>query len=84
MKVGVLALQGDFREHARTLSDAGATPREVRTVADLAEVDRLIIPGGESTTIGKLSNDFGLLEACLAGAGSPPSEDDRHLLCQIT
>ena len=61
MKVGVLALQGDFREHARTLSDAGATPREVRTVADLGDVDRLIIPGGESTTISKLAHLYGLV-----------------------
>jgi len=62
MKVGVLALQGDFREHARTLSDAGATPREVRSVGDLGEVDRLVIPGGESTTISKLAHLYGLVE----------------------
>jgi len=62
VKAGVLALQGDFREHARTLSDAGATPREVRTVADLGEVDCLIIPGGESTTISKLAHLYGLVE----------------------
>lgn len=62
MKAGVLALQGDFREHARTLSDAGATPREVRTVADLGEVDCLIIPGGESTTISKLAHLYELVE----------------------
>ena len=62
MKAGVLALQGDFREHARTLSDAGATPREVRTVGDLGEVDCLIIPGGESTTISKLAHLYGLVE----------------------
>lgn len=62
MKAGVLALQGDFREHARTLSDAGATPREVRTVADLGEVDCLVIPGGESTTISKLAHLYGLVE----------------------
>ncbi|MEX2101433.1 MAG: pyridoxal 5'-phosphate synthase glutaminase subunit PdxT [Actinomycetota bacterium] len=61
MKVGVLALQGDFREHVRTLADAGATPLEVRTPADLAEVDGLVIPGGESTTIGKLAVSAGLV-----------------------
>jgi len=51
MKVGVLALQGDFREHGFVLADVGATPVEVRTVDELAEVDALVIPGGESTTM---------------------------------
>jgi 5'-phosphate synthase pdxT subunit len=55
LKVGVLALQGDFREHVRVLATAGAVPVEVRTVAELADVDRLVIPGGESTTIAKLA-----------------------------
>ena len=55
MKVGVLALQGDFREHVRVLATAGAVPVEVRTVAELADVDSLVIPGGESTTIAKLA-----------------------------
>ena len=62
MKVGVLALQGDVREHARTLSEAGAMPVEVRTPDDLEGVDGLVIPGGESTTIGKLMTRFGLME----------------------
>ena len=56
MKVGVLALQGDFREHVRVLATAGAVPVEVRTSAELADVDRLVIPGGESTTIAKLAH----------------------------
>ena len=51
----MLALQGDFREHARVLADAGATPVEVRTAEQLAGVDCLVIPGGESTTMGKLA-----------------------------
>ena len=55
-KVGVLALQGDFREHVRVLTAAGAVPVEVRTPAELADVDRLVIPGGESTTIAKLAH----------------------------
>ena len=55
MKAGVLALQGDFREHARVLDAAGASPVEVRTAAELQEVDLLVIPGGESTTMGKLA-----------------------------
>jgi 5'-phosphate synthase pdxT subunit len=62
VKAGVLALQGDFREHARVLADSGAVPIEVRSVAQLAEVDCLIIPGGESTTIGKLARADGLVE----------------------
>jgi 5'-phosphate synthase pdxT subunit len=73
MKAGVLALQGDFREHARALADAGATPLEVRTVEDLARVDALVIPGGESTTISKLARSAGLVEPIRerAAAGMP-------------
>jgi 5'-phosphate synthase pdxT subunit len=62
MKAGVLALQGDFREHARAFADAGATPIEVRTADDLALVECLAIPGGESTTISKLARSGGLVE----------------------
>jgi 5'-phosphate synthase pdxT subunit len=61
-KVGVLALQGDFREHVRVLEAAGATPIEVRTPAELADVAALVIPGGESTTIGKLARAYDLVE----------------------
>jgi 5'-phosphate synthase pdxT subunit len=53
-RIGVLALQGDFREHLRMLEECGADATRVRTEADLAAVDGLIIPGGESTTIGML------------------------------
>jgi pyridoxal 5'-phosphate synthase pdxT subunit len=49
--VGVLAIQGDFEAHAKVLSRLGATPREVRTPADLEGLDALVIPGGESTTM---------------------------------
>jgi pyridoxal 5'-phosphate synthase pdxT subunit len=49
--VGVLALQGDFEAHARVLREIGATPREVRTPADLEGIDAIVIPGGESTTM---------------------------------
>ena len=61
MKVGVLALQGDFREHIGLLErlDVGAV--EVRTSDDLAAVDALIIPGGESTTIGRLAEIYELM-----------------------
>jgi 5'-phosphate synthase pdxT subunit len=73
MKAGVLALQGDVREHARAFADAGATPLEVRTPDDLARVDCLAIPGGESTTISKLARSAGLVEPIVqrAEAGMP-------------
>jgi 5'-phosphate synthase pdxT subunit len=61
VKVGVLALQGDVREHERALDAVGAAPVAVRDPDDLNSVDGLIIPGGESTTIGKLLDRFGLL-----------------------
>lgn len=59
--IGVLALQGAFLEHANMLRRLGASPVEVRLPADLAGLDGLIIPGGESTTIGKLAHQFGLM-----------------------
>ncbi len=62
MKAGVLALQGDFREHGRMLADAGATPIEVRNTEQLSGVECLVIPGGESTTIGKLARAYDLVE----------------------
>jgi 5'-phosphate synthase pdxT subunit len=73
MKAGVLALQGDFREHARAFADAGATPVEVRTPEDLSRVECLAIPGGESTTISKLARSGGLVEPIVerAEAGMP-------------
>lgn len=61
-KVGVLALQGDFREHAAMVTALGAEPIEVRLPADLEGIDALIIPGGESTTIGKMAERYGLVE----------------------
>ena len=62
MKIGVLALQGDFAEHVVMLRRIGAQTCEVRLPDQLQGLDGLIIPGGESTTIGKLAVDFGLLE----------------------
>lgn len=62
MKIGVLALQGDFAEHLAMLSRLGVQGREVRLPENLQGLDGLIIPGGESTTIGKLAVDFGLIE----------------------
>jgi 5'-phosphate synthase pdxT subunit len=61
-QVGVLALQGDFSEHIAVLRRLGAEAREVRLSEELEGLDGLIIPGGESTTIGKLAIDFGLME----------------------
>jgi 5'-phosphate synthase pdxT subunit len=61
MKIGVLALQGDFIEHITMLRRIGVEGVEVRLAKQLAEINGLIIPGGESTTIGKLAVDFGLL-----------------------
>ncbi|GHC82828.1 pyridoxal 5'-phosphate synthase glutaminase subunit PdxT [Streptomyces flavofungini] len=60
--IGVLALQGDVREHLVALATADAVARPVRRPEELAEVDGLVIPGGESTTISKLAALFGLLE----------------------
>jgi 5'-phosphate synthase pdxT subunit len=54
MTVGVLALQGAFREHEQMLNSMGVATRQIRLPRDLDGIDRLIIPGGESTTIGKL------------------------------
>jgi len=63
MRVGVLALQGAFREHRRILTECGMDSLEVRKPEELTLVDGLIIPGGESTTIGKLMVQFGLDQA---------------------
>jgi len=60
--VGVLALQGDVREHVRLLKDMGATVRTVKTLPELESVDAIVLPGGESTTIGFLLEKFDLLE----------------------
>ena len=62
MKIGVLALQGAFREHKLMLERCGAQICEVRKATELEGLDGLVLPGGESTTIGKLMVDFGLLE----------------------
>lgn len=62
MKIGVLALQGDFIEHINRLEHMGVSTRQVRLPKHLEGIDGLVIPGGESTTIGKLAVDFGLME----------------------
>ena len=63
MKVGVLALQGAFARHIQVLGGLGAAPTEVRTTADLLEVDALVLPGGESTTMSMLLDSSGLHDA---------------------
>jgi 5'-phosphate synthase pdxT subunit len=73
LKVGVLALQGGFVAHAKTLRQLGAEPREVRTPEDMEGLDALVVPGGESTTIGKMIASAGLEPALRAHheAGRP-------------
>lgn len=60
-RVGVLALQGDFREHLEILRVLGATGSEIRRPEQLDQIDALVIPGGESTTIGKLALQYGII-----------------------
>ena len=63
MKIGILAVQGDFREHAAMLRRLGVEPVEVRKPEQLEDVDGLVIPGGESTAITRLIRIYGLEEA---------------------
>ncbi len=72
-RIGILALQGAVREHERAVRDAGGEPVPVRLPRDLAGVEGLIIPGGESTTMRRLIDDYGLRGPilALAGAGAP-------------
>ena len=70
--VGVLALQGDFAEHEAVLQQLGARPREVRLPEELDDLDALIIPGGESTTLTRLIAVYGLREPIRAFAADHP------------
>ncbi len=89
LRVGVLAVQGDFAAHSRVLRELGASPSEVRAPGQLVDLDGLIIPGGESTTIMKGMESAGLDEGVRAhhGAGRPILGtcagmivcDDQHL-----
>jgi 5'-phosphate synthase pdxT subunit len=65
-RIGILALQGDVREHANALREVGADPVEVRLPRDLVGLDGLILPGGESTTMRKLIDLYGLREPIIA------------------
>ncbi len=60
--IGVLALQGDFREHALSLERCGACAREIRSLQDLDGIEGLVLPGGESTVMGRLLVEEGLME----------------------
>ncbi|WP_055105426.1 pyridoxal 5'-phosphate synthase glutaminase subunit PdxT [Paenibacillus ihumii] len=73
MKVGVLALQGAVAEHIRSIESAGAEGVVVKQPEQLLDIDGLIIPGGESTTIGKLMRKYGFIEAIqqFSGEGKP-------------
>jgi 5'-phosphate synthase pdxT subunit len=74
VKIGVLALQGAFVAHAAALRALDAEPREVRTPEDLAAVDALVLPGGESTTMSLLLDSAGLVEPLAARlAGGMPT-----------
>ena len=73
MKIGVLALQGAFIEHIQMLAQLGIEAVEVRLPAHLAGLDGLIIPGGESTTIGKLADSYGLIEPLRLFAKTKPT-----------
>ncbi|MGZ8475533.1 MAG: pyridoxal 5'-phosphate synthase glutaminase subunit PdxT, partial [Candidatus Limnocylindria bacterium] len=72
-RIGVLALQGAVREHVAAIRDVGADPVEVRLPRDLVDLDALILPGGESTTMRKLIDEYGLREPILslARSGAP-------------
>ena len=72
MRVGVLALQGDFEAHQRALTRAGAEAVEVRSAADLQGVDGLVIPGGESSTMLKLLEEEKLLDPLRAFGRARP------------
>jgi hypothetical protein len=71
MKIGVLALQGAFIEHQKMLESLGAEVVQVRLPQQLEGLDGLIIPGGESTTIGKLATEYGLIEPLRDFAHTP-------------
>ncbi len=72
-RIGVLAVQGAVREHMTAIREIGAEPVEVRLPRDLVDLDALVLPGGESTTMRKLIDEYGLREpiAALARGGTP-------------
>ena len=87
MKIGVLALQGDFKDHIKILNKLNVDAVEVRLPEDLSKADGLIIPGGESTTIGKLLLSSGLMAAiikrCKKACQSTEHAQARYCLQKI-
>lgn len=73
LRIGVLALQGAFIEHQKALGQLGAQTFQVRLPEQLAGLDGLVIPGGESTTIGKLATDYGLIDPLREFAREKPT-----------
>lgn len=73
MKIGILALQGAFIEHQKTVERLGAEAVQVRLPQQLNDLDGLIIPGGESTTIGKLAVEYGFIDPLRAFAENKPT-----------
>lgn len=73
MHIGVLALQGAFREHLHKLRQIGVEASEIRLPSELISLDGLIIPGGESTTMGKLADGYGLVEPLRAFTRQRPA-----------
>jgi pyridoxal 5'-phosphate synthase pdxT subunit len=78
VRIGVLDLQGDVREHVAALADVGADARLVKRPADLEGVDGLILPGGESTTLSMLLESTGLFDAIAGRLHGAPSGSDSH------
>ena len=72
MRLGVLAIQGNFEAHAKAFAEAGAEVFEVRTTADLEAADAIVLPGGESTTMLKLLDEEGLWEPLREACRSKP------------
>ena len=72
LRIGVLALQGDFKEHQLLLSGLGVESQKVRREAELDEIDALIIPGGESTSMSNIAKTFGLFPSLRAFAEVKP------------
>src|ERR1700746_1124837 len=73
LTIGILALQGAFEAHAKALTDLGATAKPIRTPAELADIDGLIIPGGESTTFLKFLERDGFLDALQSFVTTTPT-----------
>ena len=81
--IGVLALQGDVREHLRALTACGARAITVRRPSEIDQLDRIVLPGGESTTIDKLSRRFGVREPLVAALRAEAPADKQALISDL-